>query len=466
MQQAGSNDGTPSRPDSAADDDGQAEASGDLVKEVIISSWEEALDFAKMLHRRSEFENAEKVYRHILALQPDFPEARHFFGVLRFHQGHKQEAEDIIRGTMDALADQAFAWNNLGQVLIAREDTEGAVAAYEAAIARDPHSREALSNAGAILNRLGRSDQARVHLQRVVELAPEFAPGLLNLATHHHAKGEDALAFNLIARATIAAKESAHKIQLASAYLEVGQPDEAAKVYREMIDEDPDNAVLKHNLAAITGVGTPSRASNATVVRMFDRFAETFDSHLAFLDYRAPELVGEAVAETLGTRSLDTILDAGCGTGLCAVYLRPRTAHLEGVDLSAAMLERAKSRNAYDALHERELVAFIRERPAAYDMIVSADTFCYFGDLTEVAEVTHRALRPGGIFVFTVEALPAAEGVPHKLTRTGRYAHSAGHVGDVLGRAGFAEPKFRAVVLRKEGGRPVHGHLVVAHLEA
>ena len=69
------------------------------------------------------------------------------------------------------------------------------------------------------------------------------------------------------------------------------------------------------------------------------------------------------------------------------------------------MIEQARRRGGYDELVVAELCAFMRERPEAFDAIVSADTLVYFGALEEVCQAAHHALRPGGLFVFTVEAL-------------------------------------------------------------
>ncbi|WP_204319811.1 class I SAM-dependent DNA methyltransferase, partial [Klebsiella pneumoniae] len=84
-------------------------------------------------------------------------------------------------------------------------------------------------------------------------------------------------------------------------------------------------------LAAISGENVPDRASDAYVANLFDAFAATFDHKLARLDYRAPELVAEAVAasQEAGTTGL-AILDAGCGTGLCGPSLRPFADRLIG----------------------------------------------------------------------------------------------------------------------------------------
>ena len=44
------------------------------------------------------------------------------------------------------------------------------------------------------------------------------------------------------------------------------------------------------------------------------------------------------------SKSLGSILDLGCGTGLVGLELKNNLSYLEGVDLSKAMIEEAKKR--------------------------------------------------------------------------------------------------------------------------
>jgi predicted TPR repeat methyltransferase len=94
--------------------------------------------------------------------------------------------------------------------------------------------------------------------------------------------------------------------------------------------------------------------------------------------------------------------------------------------------------------------------------VVSADTLCYFGDLTEVTAAAAQSLKPGGLLVYTVEALPADSVVLHQIQPHGRYAHHADHIVAALSKAGMALLQCEAVVLRQEGGNPVPGWLVAA----
>jgi predicted TPR repeat methyltransferase len=173
--------------------------------------------------------------------------------------------------------------------------------------------------------------------------------------------------------------------------------------------------------------------------------------------------VADAVAAVLpaAARQFD-VADLGCGTGLCGPLLRPWARRLVGCDLSGAMLERAARRGAYDALRKEELTAFLRAQPGAFDVVVSADTLNYFGELRDVAVAVHGALRPGGCIVFTLEALAEGQAGPHRLQDNGRYAHDGAHARSVFEAAGLQVDAPTAAVLRDEGQRPVGGWLVVA----
>ena len=166
-------------------------------------------------------------------------------------------------------------------------------------------------------------------------------------------------------------------------------------------------------LAACSGRDMPERASDAFIESTFDSFAASFDAKLASLAYRAPALVAEMLAHAgvHASRSLD-VLDAGCGTGLCGPLVAPYARRLVGVDLSEAMLARARERNVYDELAKRELTAYLHDSPGSFDVIVSADTLVYFGPLDAVTTAAANALRPGGVLVFTVEELSPDAATP------------------------------------------------------
>jgi predicted TPR repeat methyltransferase len=157
------------------------------------------------------------------------------------------------------------------------------------------------------------------------------------------------------------------------------------------------------------------------------------------------------------------VLDAGCGTGLCAPLLAPYAVHLAGVDLSEGMLHKAVERRLYDELVCGELVAYLQARQAAFDLIVAADTLCYFGVLGPFAQAAALSLHPGGRLVFTVEAHADEDAAPdYRLHGHGRYSHRRRYVEAALADAGLVVDVMQAAILRSEAQRPVDGWVVSA----
>ena len=129
------------------------------------------------------------------------------------------------------------------------------------------------------------------------------------------------------------------------------------------------------------------------------------------------------------------------------------------------MLLRAKSTGCYDALEEAELTGFIGSCKNAYDVIVSADTLCYFGDLQEVMVAAAKAVRPGGFFIFTIErgeegddTMPA----DFRINPSGRYCHKESYVNRIVVEAGMQLRSVTHETLRQEMALPVFGLVVTA----
>ncbi|HSR10769.1 MAG TPA: methyltransferase domain-containing protein, partial [Thermodesulfobacteriota bacterium] len=248
---------------------------------------------------------------------------------------------------------------------------------------------------------------------------------------------------------------------LARVLMQTGGREEAVGAFDQWLRTDPGNPVALYLRAVCKGEGAPDRAPDDYIHHLFDGGAEGFDAHLERLEYNGPALLGDALSAALGPAASLDVLDAGCGTGLCGASLKRYARRLVGVDLSPGMLVKANARNVYDDLIGSELTEFMKGRKEAFDVIASSDTLCYFGALEEVFRAVAGALRPAGFFAFTLED-SGAEAPGWKLNSTGRYIHSRSYVESGLKGAGLAVKNMSSVVLRKEGGKPVAGHLVVA----
>ena len=434
-------------------DDSRSDSTGNpMVAERELSlTPEQALALAIERHQLDQLDDAEMIYAALLERWPDHPDALNYMGVLQHQRGEDAAALALLRRAVEVSPDAAGIWNNLGNVLKHERQNDEAERAFRRSIEL-AESPQALANLGSLLRRRGQWPEGEAACRRAIEIAPTFGDAWHHLTLLLVAQDRIAEAVAAARQATLLLPPGKRRRgSYTRALVNAGHIDDAVAMFRDWLAEDPDNAYARHHLAACAGERAPERASDAYVEQSFDEFAANFDTKLATLGYRAPALVAEVLAATLPApaRQLD-IADLGCGTGLCGPLVAPWARRLSGCDLSAAMLE---------------LVAYLEAHRDAFDVVISADTLCYFGALESVAGAARGALRRGGQLVFTVEALPEDDGASHRLLLHGRYAHARAYLRAVLDGAGFVGQRIGADVLRSEGGLPVHGWLVSASRE-
>jgi predicted TPR repeat methyltransferase len=419
------------------------------------------LEGAVALLRDKQFDQAEPVLREVLKRWPGQGDALHFLGVLQHTKGRSEEALKLIHQACDAMPEQPGPQNNLGNVLVELQRYDEAVEAYTKALALAPDNVDVSNNLATIRRKRGEHAESEDLCRRAIAARPDFAQAWYNLSLTLLEQGKVEEGLKAHSQAIVLwPRHLQARNSVPKALVQLGRLEEAAQLYREWLATDPDNPVILHHLAACTGGDVPERASNAYVEKTFDAFAATFDANLAALGYRAPSLVAGLLEEMLPAPAKQfDVLDLGCGTGLVGPLVKGWSRCLDGCDLSAGMLEKAARRGDYDALRHAELVADLRAHPGGYDLVLCADTLCYFGDIAEAMRAARQALRDGGAFVFTVESWEGDD-TPYHLQPHGRYAHRGDHVKRMVQEAGLTLRTLRAETLRMEAGRPVAGWLV------
>jgi predicted TPR repeat methyltransferase len=425
---------------------------------------EEAVSIAIPLQKNGQLVEAQELYRRVLETEPNHPQALHYSGVLAHQQGRNDEAVMLIEKSLELQPDQADCYNNLGIILQSSGKLERAIEAYQQAIAIDPSHANAYNNLGVLLRATGKPSQAEEAYRRAIQLKPDHIDAYTNLGILLSGlkRTEEAAAYYCKV-ITLQPKHREARRLLALAHCMLGEIDAAVRIFEEWLEEEPQDPIALHMLAACTSRNVPVRASNAFVERTFDSFAASFESKLERLSYRAPPLV-VAMLEHSGlkpSKSLD-VLDAGCGTGLCGPLVLPYARSLVGVDLSGGMLAHAKEKNVYHVLVKTELTDYLRDNREGFDLIISADTLVYFGDLENVFAAAAGALRPNGLLVFTLEhAVEAEADVNYRLELHGRYSHIPAYVERMLASA-CLNSEIAYADLRMESGVPVPGLVVRA----
>lgn len=421
-------------------------------------------DYALQEHQRGKVEKARRLYRKILKASPQHADALHMLGLLEHQSGNQAVAIELFNKAIQAGALGAELFTNLGSALQAEGRLEEAVNAYRQAIALNPGFTLAYNNLGNALRAAGERDAAASAFRRALEIAPDVALLHFNLGDLLHELGQydEAIAAMKCALAldpglTVASDS------LAVLYMKTGDTGEAINMFRRMLEHDKDNASARHLLAALEGQAS-SEAPSDYVKKLFDGYAGDFEHHLVGeLGYQTPQKLHDLLEEFIRDRQADMdIIDLGCGTGLCGPLLRKHARLLKGVDLSPGMLAKARERKIYDELVEGDLSVGLGMAKHAYDLVIAADVFVYVGELGQVFEATTRALRPGGLFAFSLEAEEDCD--DFVLRPTGRYAHSIGYSRRLAEDAGLQEVRLEKSVLRiDKGQQAIEGYIVVLH---
>jgi predicted TPR repeat methyltransferase len=415
------------------------------------------------LHRAGKLSQARRRYERILASDRDHVVALHFLGVLDHQGGQSERGIARIERAIRLAPGYADAHNNLGNILKETNQLEAAFRAYQRVVDLVPTHADAWNNLGVVLRGRGRYEEAEKAYTRALEANPAHIAAWQNRGNllARMSRFEDAVAaYRRVLE--LRPRDTAAYDALGRTLYRAGDVTRAIAIYREWLEAEPGNSVATHMLAACSGEDAPARASDAYVRDTFNAFAGSFDQVLDQLGYRAPALIGELLDRVLPPPDGSLVVaDAGCGTGLCAQFLRPRAKLLAGVDLSAAMLARARAGRKYDQLSEGELVAWLASHSPTYDLIVSGDTLCYFGALEDALSAARKALKRGGLLVFTLEKA-AEEAETYRLNPSGRYSHAERYVADVLRGTMFDSIGIDPVTLRQETGQDVRGLLVSA----
>ena len=102
-------------------------------------------------------------------------------------------------------------------------------------------------------------------------------------------------------------------------------------------------------------------------------------------------------------------LDLGCGTGLSGAAFKDRAGHLTGIDLSPAMIEKARSRGIYDSLAVADI-----ERAMAGDpsLAASSNPYDYTSAVSDLPAFRRLVSRgPGALGAIAQEILARPDGL-------------------------------------------------------
>ncbi len=238
------------------------------------------------LHLAGRIQDAENIYRQILAIDADHADANHLLGGLACQTGNAEQAVGLILKAIDRASDRPMyhfnlgtVYQSLGRLAEAADSCRFAIAlkpdyaeahfslgnslhgqgrwqdaaeSFLQALSLQPDSSASHNNLGASLQALGRMDAAVSCFRRAIDLSPGYAEAHGNLGKAHLEMGrlDDALESNrraLVLNPDLAETHS----NMGNALQELGRFEEAVASYDRAIALKPDNAEAHSNLGNV-----------------------------------------------------------------------------------------------------------------------------------------------------------------------------------------------------------------------
>ncbi len=379
---------------------------------------------AVVLHSRSDFAAAVKIYIYLLKFLPESGLLHYNIGLLYFQAEdynkaltHYSTARQLALKDPDVLFNLALCQKKLGLL-------HDAVASFKEFNSAYPDDRNCLYNLGNCYRELKEYAFAVKSYQQVLTNEPDHLSANKNLAYVFHLLGDGK---------------------------------NALSYYYRVQQLDPDNAQALHMIAAITGEHTGSTPQEY-IKDIFNNYSETFDADLlGDLSYTVPEKLRSAI-DTLNypVKIFSKCIDLGCGTGLAGIKFKDLCEHLTGIDLSERMIKNAEEKNIYDIAEVSEVTEHLKIKENEYDLVVAADVLTYIGDLSQLFAVLTPATTKEVLFCFSTEN---CAGSGFNLCSTGRFAHSQHYILATARQYGWVSVHMITTDLRKEQEEWVEGTL-------
>lgn len=348
--------------------------------------------------------------------------------------GNKQHAIELLSAFCDKQPDSAEIRREIGIFLQQNSMPLKAEIFYRDALRIDNNQAVIHFNLGVIYQGLNRINEAIAFYKQATEIAEDYARAYANLAYLYKQRGDT----EKCRQACLTAKRLA-----------------------------PDEPQIKHMIAALGVEKAPEVAGQDYIKNLYDGYARNYDHHLSVtLQSKVPELIYTTTLAQFNTAATKnnlqnmTLLDLGCGTGLCGELFGKHIKKLDGVDLSEKMLAEAKNKNIYTTLFTSDITDYLDNNNEKYDIIISSDVLIYFGNLSSIFTGVRKTLNEDGLFSFSIESMIDSSD-DCQLNNSGRYKHNHQYILQLAKINHFSVLSSTETSLRKQNEQDVTGIIYI-----
>ncbi len=133
-------------------------------------------------HRAGRIQQAEAIYRQILASDPCHADSIHLLGVAAFQAGNHDTALNLITQAIELQPEHSVYHGNLAQVLRTMGRRDEAIAGYRLAVLWNPDNSDARNQLGILLGECGDLAAEEEQYRAILKHAPEHVDAYFNLA--------------------------------------------------------------------------------------------------------------------------------------------------------------------------------------------------------------------------------------------------------------------------------------------
>jgi tetratricopeptide (TPR) repeat protein len=148
---------------------------GAAVSQKTTPSIQEMVREALRHHQLGRLDAAERLYRQVLAIDPDHADGLHLLGMIVFEAGQVDAAVELIRRAIAIKGNAASYHSNLGNILQSQGKLDEAGLCYQRALVLKPDSAEVYLNLGNIFKSQGNLESSLTCYRRAMTLSPALA---------------------------------------------------------------------------------------------------------------------------------------------------------------------------------------------------------------------------------------------------------------------------------------------------
>jgi tetratricopeptide (TPR) repeat protein len=222
----------------------------------------EQLESGMSHHQAGRLAEAEKLYRAVLSVNPNQPDALHLLGAVAGQSGRLDESIELISRAISLNPGQGVYHVNLSEMYRRAAKAEAAVNSAREAVRLNPKMPKPYLNMGLALVLAGKSNDAVAAFRRALEFNPEFVDALLALGNTLNSMDQHADAANVFRRLLKLKPDSFDALLgLGTALRDSGDPAGAIPILRQAITLQPQSSPA-HNVLGVA-LGLTGRVDDA-----------------------------------------------------------------------------------------------------------------------------------------------------------------------------------------------------------